>query len=88
MRIRRFAMGNPGDVKPVGSGVSEVRIGTLGGWQPELCHDPQGDARAWPKAGAARGIALSNLRLGEVRRVLLGDRLVFDGQSRARAFMR
>ena len=25
-RIRRFALGNPGDVKPVGDGVSEMRI--------------------------------------------------------------
>jgi putative addiction module killer protein len=25
-RIRRFSLGNPGDVKPVGSGVSEMRI--------------------------------------------------------------
>jgi len=26
IRIRRLSLGNPGDVKPVGSGISEMRI--------------------------------------------------------------
>lgn len=26
VRIRRLSLGNPGDVKPVGSGISEMRI--------------------------------------------------------------
>jgi putative addiction module killer protein len=33
MRIRRLANGNPGDVRPVGKGVSELRIDTGPGYR-------------------------------------------------------
>lgn len=32
-RLDRLAMGNPGDVKPVGSGISEMRIDTGPGYR-------------------------------------------------------
>ncbi|NJN74528.1 MAG: type II toxin-antitoxin system RelE/ParE family toxin [Limnothrix sp. RL_2_0] len=33
VRIRRLSMGNPGDVKPVGKGVSELRITYASGYR-------------------------------------------------------
>ena len=33
MRIKRLANGNPGDVRPVGKGVSELRIDTGPGYR-------------------------------------------------------
>lgn len=33
MRIRRLANGSPGDVRPVGNGVSELRIDTGPGYR-------------------------------------------------------
>lgn len=33
VRIDRLALGNPGDVKPVGQGVSELRIDYAGGYR-------------------------------------------------------
>ena len=37
-RVERLATGNPGDVKPVGAGVSELRIGYGPGYRSVL-HD-------------------------------------------------
>ena len=42
MRIRRLARGNPGDVRPVGNGVSEMRIDTGLGYR--VYYATRGDA--------------------------------------------
>lgn len=38
IRIRRLSLGNPGDVKPVGSGVSELRIDYGPGYRVYFIH--------------------------------------------------
>ena len=41
MRIDRLAAGNPGDVKPVGSGISELRIDYDPGYRGYYLQDGQ-----------------------------------------------
>lgn len=38
MRIRRLSLGNPGDVRPVGAGVSELRIDYSPGYRVYFRH--------------------------------------------------
>ena len=38
IRIRRLSLGNPGDVKPVGSGISELRIDYGPGYRIYFTH--------------------------------------------------
>jgi putative addiction module killer protein len=38
IRIRRLSLGNPGDVKPIGSGVSELRIDYGPGYRVYFVH--------------------------------------------------
>ena len=40
-RIRRLSLGNPGDVKPVGGGVSEMRIDYGPGYRVYFAHSGQ-----------------------------------------------
>lgn len=42
LRIRRLSLGNPGDIKPVGEGVSELRVNYGPGYRVYFTH--QGDA--------------------------------------------
>lgn len=57
-RIRRLSLGNPGDVRPVGGGVSEMRI-DYGPGLPRLLRKARrhngGPARRWPQEHSGSG---------------------------------
>ena len=42
LRIRRMSLGNPGDVRPVGGGVSELRIDVGPGYRVYFTRRPDG----------------------------------------------
>jgi probable addiction module antidote protein len=61
VRIRRLSLGNPGDVKPVGSGVSEMRIDYGPG---DLLKAALGDiarAKGMTEIAQAAGLGRANL---------------------------
>jgi putative addiction module killer protein len=53
MRIRRLSLGNPGDVKPVGEGVSEMRISYGPGYR--IYYVQRGDELAILLGGGDKG---------------------------------
>jgi putative addiction module killer protein len=55
-RIRRLSLGNPGDVKPVGEGVSELRIDYGPGYRVYLSWRERYRRPEWQGLGPASGI--------------------------------
>jgi putative addiction module killer protein len=68
-RVRRLALGNPGDVKPVGEGVSELRIHYGPGYR--VYYTQRGGVLiillcGGDKSGQARDVALARKLAKEV----------------------
>jgi putative addiction module killer protein len=63
IRIRRLSLGNPGDVRPVGDGVSELRIRYGPGYRIYLTK--QGDAVVILLAGGDKSSQDQDIRLAK-----------------------
>ena len=61
-RIRRLSLGNPGDVRPVGEGVSEIRIDYGPGYRVYFVQ--QGEALVVLLAGGDRDSQERDIRRG------------------------
>lgn len=59
-RIERLAMGNPGDVKPVGEGVSEMRIDCGPGYR--VYYTSRGQDLVILLAGGSKGTQSADIR--------------------------
>ena len=60
IRIRRLSLGHPGDVKPVGSGISELRIDYGPGYR--ICFAQRGSALVILLAGGDKSTQEKDIR--------------------------
>ncbi len=63
IRIRRLSLGNPGDVKPVGNGVSELRIDVGKGYRVYFVQ--RGDQLVILLAGGSKHTQQKNIELAK-----------------------
>lgn len=71
IRIRRLSLGNPGDVRPVGAGVSELRIDYGPGYR--IYFTARGEKLVILLAGGDKGIQSRNIEIArELARSISG----------------
>jgi putative addiction module killer protein len=61
VRMRRLSLGNPGDAKPVGEGISEMRIDYGPGYR--VYYKPLGSSRAVLLCGGTKGTQDADIKL-------------------------